>query len=305
MNDYASLTNQALLDRLEPPSGKVRMVLDTDTYNEIDDQFAVAYALLSPQHMDVEAIYAAPFLNDRAPSAGDGMEKSYDEILRVLQRLGVKPDGLTFKGSDRFLPGKGKPVQSPAATDLIERAMASQGKPLYVVAIGAPTNVASAILIEPKIIERIVLIWLGGHPHYWPDAKDFNSGQDIPASQVMFDCGAPFVQIPCYHVSELLATTVPELEANLKGKSGIADYLFEIFAAYNENHFGWSKVIWDISTIALLVNPDWIRTEIVHSPVFTDRGTYSHDASRHLMRVATHLNRDHIFRDLFRKLQKA
>ncbi|GAB1453609.1 hypothetical protein MASR2M47_36650 [Draconibacterium sp.] len=52
------------------------MVLDTDTYNEVDDQFALAYALLSPDKIDLQAIYAAPFHNDRSENAGDGMEKA-------------------------------------------------------------------------------------------------------------------------------------------------------------------------------------------------------------------------------------
>ena len=38
---------------LQPPKGKVKAVLDTDTFNEIDDQFAVVYALLSPEKIDV------------------------------------------------------------------------------------------------------------------------------------------------------------------------------------------------------------------------------------------------------------
>ncbi|MEO2199220.1 MAG: hypothetical protein ABGY72_24480, partial [bacterium] len=74
------------LDRLLaiPGSGRVRAVLDTDTYNEIDDQYALAYCLLSPERISVEAIYAAPFVNDRSTSAAQGMEKSYEEILRLL-----------------------------------------------------------------------------------------------------------------------------------------------------------------------------------------------------------------------------
>ena len=60
------------------------MVLDTDTYNEIDDQFAVVYSLISPEKLDVEAIYAAPFFNTRSLSPKDGMEKSYEEISEIL-----------------------------------------------------------------------------------------------------------------------------------------------------------------------------------------------------------------------------
>jgi hypothetical protein len=51
------------LEKLQPPDGKIRMVIDTDTYNEIDDQFAVVHALLSPERLSVEGIYAAPFFN--------------------------------------------------------------------------------------------------------------------------------------------------------------------------------------------------------------------------------------------------
>ena len=83
---------------LAPRPGRVRAVLDTDTYNEIDDQFALVQALLSPDRIALEAIYAAPFHNTRSTGPGDGMDKSYDEILRLLGRMGRSPDGFVFKG---------------------------------------------------------------------------------------------------------------------------------------------------------------------------------------------------------------
>jgi len=305
MVDFPRLSSRFLLERLEPPVGKVRMVLDTDTYNEIDDQFAVAYALLSRERLDVQAVYAAPFLNVRSTSPADGMQKSYEEILRVLERIGCRSEGFVFKGSESFLPAPDKPVESDAVRDLVRRAMAAGDGPLYVVAIGAPTNVASAMLMEPRILERIVVVWLGGHPHYWPNTREFNCRQDLHASRLLFDSGVPLVQIPCYLVAEQLRTTVAELEAHIKGRSGIGDYLFKIFYDYHDDHFGWSKVIWDISTIAWLINPQWVLTEIVHSPILTDQLTWSQDRSRHFMRVAVHIDRDSVFRDLFRKVQAA
>lgn len=301
----ARLSDRVLLERLEPPVGKVSMVLDTDTYNEIDDQFAVAYALLSPRQMTVEAIYAAPFLNSRSTSAGDGMQKSYEEILRVLARLGRQSDGFVFQGSPRFLEAAGKPVDSPAARDLVKKAMSPREGLLYVVAIGAPTNVASAILLEPRIVERIVLVWLGGQPHDWHDSREFNFQQDLHATRVLFDSRVPFVQVPCALVAEQLRTTVPESEQFLKGSSPIGDYLHQILCEHHHDHFAWSKVIWDISAIAWLINPQWFQTRIVHAPLVTELCTYSHDNRRHLMRVATWLYRDGIFRDLFEKVRAA
>ena len=305
MPDFPKIPEARRLERLEPPKGKVRMVLDTDTYNEIDDQFAVVYALLSPEHMDVEAIYAAPFHNNRSSGPGDGMERSYEEILRVLDRLGVSPEGLVHRGSTSFLPDDETPCQSEMTRDLVERAMAADDEPLYVAAIGAITNVASAILIEPAIVERIVVVWLGGQPLHWPTAREFNLKQDVPAARVVFDCGVPMVHVPCTTVASHLQTTVAEMERYVQGKGAIGDYLTEIFKDYHKDHFAWSKVIWDIATIACLIDAAWVPSLLVHSPILTDQVTWSVDQSRHLIRNATYVNRDPIFRDLFTKLSEA
>jgi hypothetical protein len=293
----------ARIARLAPPSGKASMVLDTDTYNEIDDQFAVVHSLLSPERVDVEALYAAPFHNSRSSGPGDRMEKSYEEILRLLERMKRSAKGFVYRGSKTYLPGPSTPVESEAARDLVARAMSRRDQPLYVLAIGAITNVASALLMEPRIIEKIVVVWLGGNPQNHPTAKEFNLQQDPPASRLMFDCGVPLVQIPCMNVSEHLRTTVPEMERYVKGRGPIGDYLFEIFCAYHKDHYAWSKVLWDIATVAWMVNPTWVPTALVHSPILTTELTWSRDPSRHFIREAQKCNRDAIFRDLFKKLE--
>ena len=155
--NFPKISDSTRLEKLQPPDGKVRMVIDTDTYNEIDDQFAVVHALLSPEKLSVEGIYAAPFFNHRSTNPGNGMELSYDEILRLLGRLGIEPKGLAHRGSPGFLMDYDHPYKSDAVNDLINRAMVSEER-FYVVAIGALTNIASAILIEPRIIEKIVVV---------------------------------------------------------------------------------------------------------------------------------------------------
>ena len=130
------------------------------------------------------------------------MELSYREILRLLERLGRSPDGFAFRGSTDYLGPGGEPRPSAAADDLIARGLASPADdPLYVVAIGAITNVASALLIEPALVEKIVVVWLGGHALNWPDTREFNLRQDIPASRTLLDCGVPLVLVPCMGVT--------------------------------------------------------------------------------------------------------
>ena len=169
-------TDALLLERLKRPEGKIDVALDTDTYNEIDDQFALAYLLSSPEKMNVKAIYAAPFHNEKSDGPADGMEKSFQEIHRILGLMGREElKERVFRGSRSYLADETQPVLSPAAEHLAGLAMQyTPQKPLYVAALGAITNVASAMLLQPEIRDRIVLVWLGGNAHWWPDNREFN-----------------------------------------------------------------------------------------------------------------------------------
>ena len=286
------------------PAAKIDMVLDSDTYNEVDDQFALCYALLSPQRLNVQATYAAPFLNARSSDAGDGMQKSYDEIVRLLNKMGRASD-MVFKGATSFLPDEKTPVDSPAVRDLISRAMARPiGDPLYVVCIGAITNLASALLIEPRIAGHIAVVWLGGQPLSYPTALEFNLMQDIPAVRVVLNAGLDFTLIPCTGVASHLLTTPYELRAHLSGKNAMCDALIELFCAYSDDHFAWAKEIWDVSAIAYLINPAWIPTAFEPSPILSLEGNWSRDARRPLIRVATYVDRNAAFKDMFAKLAK-
>lgn len=305
MMEFPNLSDADRIARLQPPAGRVRMVLDTDAYNEIDDQFAVVHALLSPQSMSVEALYAAPFHNDRSTGPADGMEKSHEEILRLLERLGISPAGLVHRGARGYLARPDAPQENEASRDLVRRAMtATPAEPLYVAAVGAITNVASAILMEPRIIERIVVVWLGGNALHCSTAREFNLQQDPHASRLIFDCGVPLVHVACHLVTTHLHTTVAEIDRYVRGRGAIGDYLADIFAAYSEDHFGWSKVIWDIAATAWLVDASWLPSTLVHSPILTENLTWSFDTARPLIRSVHFVHRDGIFRDLFTKLQR-
>ena len=121
------------------PNYPLDVVLDTDAYNEIDDQYAIAYLLRSKPRLNTLAIYAAPFSNSLCATAAEGMEESYREILRLLDLC--REHVPVYRGSDTYLPDEKTPVDSPAARDLVDRAMTHTAEnPLYVVAIGAITN---------------------------------------------------------------------------------------------------------------------------------------------------------------------
>lgn len=298
------MTDAERVARLMPPkTGILPMVLDTDTANEVDDQFAMSYALLSPERLRVEAIYAAPFFNRNSRSAGDGMEQSYAEILRLAAMIPQAEGVPVFRGATRFLRSDLVPDDNPAARDLIARAMARENDaPLYVVAIGAITNVASALLLEPAIAGHIVVVWLGGHPTHWDHTREFNLWEDVPAAQVLLDSGVPLVLCPCHGVASHLLTTPADLRLHLAGKNALCDALVRLFSAYREDHFAWAKEIWDMLAVGWLVDVGVAPSKLTHTPRLSADGYWMHDTQRPLMRELTYVHRNRIFADMFRKL---
>jgi hypothetical protein len=299
------LTEIDRLKLLAPRPGKLRAVLDTDTYNEIDDQFALVQAILSPERIALEAIYAAPFHNTRSTGPGDGMELSYGEILELLKRLDVSPDGLVFRGVTEYVGPAKVAHDAPAVDDLIARARtATPDSPLHVIAIAATSNIASALLKAPDIIDRTVVVWLGGHALEWPHQREFNLMQDVGGAQVLFDSGVPVVQLPCMGVVSHLHSTVAEIERYIEPCGEIGRFLAMRFKEYETDHKGWSKVIWDMAAVAWLLDGSWTPSVLVPTPVLTDNTTFSTDRSRHLMRYVTRIDRDAIMRDFIRKLER-
>jgi purine nucleosidase len=305
----------ARVQRLEPPTHPARVVLDTDAANEIDDQFAIAYAVLSAEHLSVEAVYAAPFQrlgpaepDLTSPTAGvfpgEGMEQSYQEIVRVLNALpSANLDNSIHRGAESWLTDAETPVTSPAAEDLIARVrtQAAGPDPLYVVALGAPTNVASALLAAPEIAEQVVVIWLGGNGTWWIPGAEYNVYQDRHASRVLLDCGVPLVHVPCYQVTEKLMTTQAEVERVVRGRGRIGNYLADLYQGFD--HGGARmKQLWDIGPIAWLINPNWCPSALVHSPVLQDDLTWGFDPTRHLIREVRDIDADAVLGDLFAKL---
>ena len=304
---WTDKTRAELYARLKRPEGCIDVVLDTDTFNEIDDQFALAYMLLSPDKLTVKGIFAAPFLNDKSESAGDGMEKSYQEILKVL-RLMDREDlfCIAARGSAEFLSSETVPVKSEAAQRLIDlSANYTAERPLYVAVTGAITNVASAILLDPTIVQRIYVVWLGGQMFDIGHTKEFNLMQDVAAGRVVLQSGAPVVLLPAQGGTSHLATTKQELEYWLKGRNPICDYLLTNTVTYCQErttHLAWSKIIWDIAAVAWLIDGTFCADRIVPAPIFEYDHHYGDNPDGLPMRYVFYWDRDAIFSDMFTKL---
>ncbi len=323
---------------LPPQIGRLPIVIDTDPYNEIDDQFAITYALGSPDRFEVKALYAAPFANERSGfDEGRGMATSFETAQTILAKLQTQGTSTppVYRGSARFATSptdpsgfQGEAIHSDAAAHLIQLARTQpDDAPLYVVAIAAITNIASAILLAPDLIRKIIVVWLGGHPHNYHDTNEFNLQQDPFATRVILDCGVPLVLIPCFNVTEHLSLTTNEVQTRVAPHGEIGAYLAHEFVKYAAEHHADSRAIWDMGPFAWLVNPDWVETAIMPTPILgtsplqtegysaphlhkkrqANKSRPAHcawsiDPRRHVMLEALRLNRDAIFADFYRKL---
>lgn len=293
------------------PTGMTDVILDTDAFNEIDDQFAIAYMIKSSEKLNVKGICAAPFFNSNSDSPKDGMKKSYNEIKKLLNLMD-KGDIIqnVFKGSDRYLTDEKTPVESDAARFIADLASEySADRPLYIVSIGAITNVASAILMNPEIVDKTVVVWLGGHSLEYYDTKEFNMMQDVAAARVIFGCGVPLVQLPCMGVVDVFRMSKSELEYWLKGNNKLADYLAENTISAAEKYASgkpWSRVIWDVTAVAWLLNDNdrFMQSRIIkkHMPNYDYK--YDIESDDGFMRYVYSIKRDALMEDLINKLNR-
>ena len=353
---FPTLTPERRRELLAPPrrDGRLRIVIDTDAANEIDDQFALAWAFLSRDRFDIEGVYAVPYSfgiyrddlietrrrldaseaipDELRPLVGwveglradgvhpsevpfvnpaYGMEQSYQEILTVDRLMEAGLADRTFRGSPGYLTAPEEPIDSPAARHLIERALADDDRPLYVVAIGATTNLASALLMAPEIADRIVIVWTSAYPT-WSGMYNysFNLEQDLPASQLLFTSGVPMVYLPGYYLGAQLRLSLPEIERWIRGRGAIGDYLHHLYThnpLYSQRGIhekpGRSWVIWDLINFAWLLEPSWVPTRFVPTPrLGDDQRWHAEGAPGTEMLEAFEVARDPIMIDFLAKL---
>ena len=304
MRDRQKQLVKAIFDDLHTDRRK-KVIIDSDAYNEMDDQFAILYALCATDKMDVVAINAAAFENDKAATFEEGMEKSYEEIKCLTDCL---PDGESipvFRGSRKPIEETGEPDRSPAAENIIRVAMESE-ETVYILTMGCITNVASAILMEPRICEKICVVWLGGNELDKTDVREFNLEMDYAAGQVVLNSGCPLVLCPAYEVTIALEYTLEQLTA-LGHDLPHCAYLTELTKRFHRGAGApenWTWIMWDMAAPALLDDPTSADIKIITAPMFTDDFRYAHDKTRHDMMIMTKLYHEKVYANAFGKMKK-
>ncbi len=292
-----------------PEEKKVRMIVHTDCKNESDDQFTVAHAVMT-QKLDVKGIIAGHFDNNggRYP-AGATAQASYEEIEKVLELMHLTGEYPVLMGSPVKIPDMNTPVDSEGARFIIEEAMKDDPRPLYIGMMGAITDLACAILMEPRICERMTCIWIGGGI-YPEGGREFNLLGDIDAANVVFQSAMPVWQVP-KNVYKQFTVSLAELQEKVQPYGQIGNYLFQQMVDFNllraDNPPFPHGEIWNLGDegiIAAIMDEEQQTTiyDMVPAPFINEDMTYTANPDGKLIRVYHHMNSRLDLEDLFSKL---
>lgn len=286
-----------------PEEKQIRVITNTDAKNEADDQFAIVQTLLSPK-LDNVGFIAAHF-GSRVP---DSMERSYAELETIFDKMGFAKEGMLYRGAPHALPSKSEPVDSEGARLIIREAMKDDPRPLYITFLGPLTDMASALLMEPRIAERVNIIWIGGGA-YPTGAPEFNLGNDIHAANVVFGSKANVWQVP-KNVYEMMAVSLAELEYRVRPCGKIGAYLCDQLEEHSHEpeprmsafRTGETWVLGDNPTIGLLLYEHRFEFDWMPAPLITQDMTYVHTGLNRPIRVYRKVDSRLILEDMYCKL---
>ena len=273
-----------------------RLIVDTDANNELDDQHALAYALLSGEAFAVEGLTV-----NRTDNGGD-IDAQTREARRVVRLTGLGGEVPILRGASGRYDAIAPTVDradfdgAPAVNFIIERAHAGGDRPLVVVAIGKLTNVALALEKDPSIADEMRIVWLGSN---FPEPGEYNLENDPSAINPVLRSGVPFeiavvrygrstgtfaVQTFQSEVRAVMPGLGPTVDRSVTGRHGgthttFGDYSVALFDHVDQD----ARALYDVAAVSVVKNPDWATRRSVGPYRWTDGGWARQETGRDLV----------------------
>ncbi|MBR6916820.1 MAG: nucleoside hydrolase [Clostridia bacterium] len=237
------------------------IIIDCDAGADGDDQFALAYALASPDKVNVIAVNSAPFNENSAETVSAGKAEC-DEIISVAEL-----DIAAFCGSDDYITRRGKPVISEASEN-IRRCVLSSETPVFAVITGCCTNIASALALYPEIRDKLIVVWLAlddleGNSN----TGEYNYHNDIEAGRLLFSLAENLVLVCAGRVVAPFRKEDDEIDRILSSSNPLASWLRNRF-----HEIPWACGLWDLCAEGLLIKADACGMKVSSRPVFGKDG---------------------------------
>ncbi|MBA2512433.1 MAG: nucleoside hydrolase [Rubrobacteraceae bacterium] len=261
-----------------PPT---RVVLDCDTANEVDDQFAIAHALGLPEGtFDVRGVVSV----HNTIAHGPGSRNMYQEEAERV--VGLCGGGVPcIPGAERPMEHREDLVPSAGLEFLVEE---TRRGPLTVIAMGPATDVAGLLLAAPETRESVRVVWLGGfggkEVYERHKFHELNGRADIVAWRNLFEGRMDLLPVPGWPApAKILVQAVPFAEDLRALGRPIATYLAEILERWVVEYGRdidpeGEKILWDVACVAAVADPEAVTVEKTALPTLDAAG--SHDYSQ-------------------------
>jgi purine nucleosidase len=250
------------------PAGKMRVIIDADTANEIDDLFAIARALVAPE-FELEGLTSSLWRHTGSPNSVELSQRLNEKLLDLAGLRDAIPHP---QGAAEPMKDKQTPQDSPAARHIIARAHAgSPSNKLLVLILGAPTNPASALLLDPTIADKVTFAFIDGdfREGKWGPGI-YNWKNDIHAVQAIFESPVEYFHMPAPTVSGDLVMTRQEAKRHLTGRGPLWDFLIEYWEAHPYYKKHSDNRMWDVALVQAFLRPPLAERQITGAPIIHD-----------------------------------
>jgi len=299
-------------------SDKQSIIIDTDANNELDDQHALAYALFNGDVFNIKGVTV------NHTTVGT-VQDDYDEAQRVMKLCKGWEKIPLKKGVDsgRY-PRVKDQLKEPqhegyeAIDFIIEQAHGHRGEKLILAPVGKLTNIALALDKDPSIIDKVMVIWLGGN-YYGKDGHDgeHNLVHDPDAYNAVVSTGVEFTMVTVRYgdpsgtdavavhvndIQQLMPGLGPEIEP-ITGRHGgsfstFGDYSVNLFVNYTDG----TRPLFDMVVFAILKNPDWGEFSTITAPKL-DGENWSGTYGDKTITLVENFNKEAILEDFFKSMQ--
>jgi inosine-uridine nucleoside N-ribohydrolase len=285
-----------------PIEKRARLILNTDAKNEADDQYTIVHALLTPT-FDFHGIIPAHFGSIKSKTS---LRDSHDEVMKILDLMNLKDRVRVESGAEGSMPDEKTPMASAGARLIIEEGMKDDPRPLYVAFLGPLTDMAAALLMEPRLNERnICVVWIGGGQ--WPvGGREYNLSNDIHSANVVMKSKVQLWQIPM-SVYRMMAVSYAELMERVYDRGAIGKYLVEQLIDWNlRMHAGpiEHRSLGDTPALSVILNPNGGISEWLPAPEFNSLMNYVHTGGNRPIKVYHSIDVRYILEDFYAKLNR-
>jgi inosine-uridine preferring nucleoside hydrolase len=305
-----------------PAQARIRVLLDTDANNELDDQHAIAYMLFNGRVFDVDGITV-----NRTRGGGD-IRQHYAEAERVIRLAnlhGRLPLHLGASGSFQDIEGHlARPDYdgSAAVRFIIERAHAADRPPLVLLPVGKLTNIALALKKDPSIAGKVRVVWLGSN---YPEPGEYNlendpeslryilERTDVPFEIVTVRWGKPSgtaaVRATRQEIRAKMPGKGPRVSPAVTGRDGgtyetFGDYSVALFERIDLNGNPPARALFDMAAVAIVKNPAWASARRMPAPKLEATGWVDRPGNARTVIVWENFDTAAIMRDFYASMER-